>query len=127
MSDVNEQIKEMAKLTILSGRISEVQKKNMEMYPMVFFNGIKSVKIDYDLERLDNVDERNKDKLIIGNPNNQHFIRYDMLVEDNADNGTIDIRFLALETAIRSLFWRNVKVIVHINGKLVKESSDVRR
>ena len=39
-----ELLSEMARLTALSGRISDVQIKNLQMFPLVFFDGIPNVK-----------------------------------------------------------------------------------
>lgn len=47
---LREKLDEMAKLVILSGRISEFHIKNLQRYPMVFFDAVKSVNIEYDLE-----------------------------------------------------------------------------
>ena len=118
MSDsaIKQQIRDMAKLSVLSNRINEIQEKNLKMYPFVFFNDVKSVKIEYDLSRTDR--EENK------NPQDHH-ITYQLELNEDS-NSQLDKRFFAIEEATRVLFWKDLKVRVFFNGKKAYESKDVR-
>ena len=50
MSDsLKKHLKELAQLSMLANRISEIQEKNLKLFPFVFFEGLKEVTIDYDL------------------------------------------------------------------------------
>lgn len=40
---------EHRKLMVISGKFSEFQIKNLEIYPQIVFDGIKEMKIDYDV------------------------------------------------------------------------------
>src|SRR5574343_259300 len=120
MSDLSSQVKEMAKLTMLTHRVSDLQVKNMKMYPFVFFESIANASIEYDLsnnlgvtpegEGLDSLYKINK-------PESDHlFVRYNLELDERF-NGSMDKRFKALEKAIHDLFWPQVKVELFVNGK----------
>ena len=112
---VREQLKEMAKLTILSKRISEVHERNMRAYPFIFFNDVRSIKIEYDL--LDTKGDQNNNNA----PKNDSWVAYYIELEENSQNN-LDKRFTALETSIRDLFWKEVRLIVYFNSLKVYES-----
>lgn len=122
-----ETIREMARLSILSNRISDVQEKNLKLYPFIFFDGIKNISIDYDFSTNVNVDTEKDNKKAeilykIKNVDTSKFrisyhIELDQTTYDNLDK-----RFNALEQAVRSLFWNNVRVEVFFNNKEVYKS-----
>lgn len=108
------QLKEMATLTLLSNQINEIQMKNMKMFPLVFFNGVKSVKIDYDLAHK---------KMSGDDPvENNSAVSYFLDIDETKDNGFLDKRFAHLEAAIRGLFWNDIKVEVYFNKRIVFKS-----
>ncbi len=113
MSNVETQISEMARLTVLSNKINPVQEKNMSMWPLVFFNGVKSVKIEYDLSKTKNMDD--------GPETNNSIISYRITI-DESDNHHLDNRFKAIEKAARDLFWKEVAVEIYFNNKIVFKS-----
>jgi hypothetical protein len=106
----------MAQLSVLSNRINEIQEKNLKMYPFVFFNDVKSVKIEFDLSKVDDNGLMN---------HGDHHVTYflDMFEESNDQ---MDRRMAAIEASVRSLFWNDLKVRVVVNGKLAYESKNVR-
>lgn len=122
-----ETIREMARLSILSNRISDVQEKNLKLYPFIFFDGIKNISIDYDFSTNVNVDTEKDNKKAeilykIKNVDTSKFrisyhIELDQTTYDNLDK-----RFNALEQAVRSLFWNNVRVEVFFNNKEMYKS-----
>jgi len=115
MSDKAQQIvKEMAKLTMLSNRISEIQEKNLKMYPLVVFNEVQTVKIDYDLTTYRTGAEEGETR------NNSQVSFYVDLDESKQDN--IEKRFNYLEAAVRNLFWADLTVKIYINNTLKFES-----
>jgi sulfate adenylyltransferase subunit 1 (EFTu-like GTPase family) len=116
LSDVKQQLKEMAQLSLLANRMSETQQYNLKMFPFVFFEKIKEVKIEYDLSH--GINEENKEI------NHNSFVSYYLKMEEPVDS-IIDIRFTAIEHAVRSLFWKDVKVKVYFNDKFIYESKDV--
>lgn len=109
------QIKEMAKLVMLSNRITEFHEKNLKLYPMVFFNGVKTANISYDFSNNSTSD----------NPinTNRGFVKYDIDLEDTSDNRRLE-RFEALTKAVRNLFWNDLKVEILFNGQLAYASKN---
>jgi len=115
-STIKQKLQEMAQLAILANRISEVQEKNLKNYPFVFFNDVQVVRIDYDLGHA--IDEKSKQI------NHRSFIAYYLTLNEESNQSFVDKRFLALETAIRSLFWKDVTLKVYFNTKPVYESKE---
>jgi len=104
-SDTESKVRELAKLSILTNRISEVHEKNLKAYPFIFFNGVKEASVEYDLER---------------GEGNQ--VSLSLLLNNGADNPFMEKRFEALDTSIKNLFWKEVTVSVKIDGKEVFNS-----
>lgn len=100
----------MAKLSLFSNRISEIQEQNLKCYPFVFFEGVTCAKVDYDLSR-----------------SGERHVTYNLEL-DETENSLISLqsRFIAIERSTRALFWNDLKVRVNFNGKLAYESKDVR-
>lgn len=92
-------VREMAKLSILSERISEVQEKNIKMYPFIAFDGVKSAEISYDLS---------------GNTK-AFIVEYKLQISDSEKMDNIQKRYSALETWIRSLLWKEVNIRIYFN------------
>lgn len=112
-SETKAKIRDMATLAVLSNRISDFHEKNLKMYPLVFFNGVKSAKIDYDLERHKTV----KDEPEI----NKSLVTYYLEINES-ENDHLDKRFEAIETSVRGLLWNDITVEVYFNGKIVFKS-----
>lgn len=108
------EIREMAKLTLLSNRINEIQEKNLKMFPMVFFNGVKSINIEYDLSNVKTDEDRA--------PLHANYVTYKLTLDETQDNGKLDMRFAYLEHAVRSWFWNDLTVTVYFNDRRVCES-----
>lgn len=116
-STIRSKLKEMAQLSIFANRISEVQEKNLKNYPFVFFNEVKAARINYDFGHA--VDEKNKEV------HHNSSIFYYLIIDEEANKSFLEKRFLALEVAVRNLFWKDVKLEVYFNDKKVYESADV--
>lgn len=118
----------MAKLSMLTDRISEVQAKNLKMYPFVFFEGVLSAAIQYDLSNNLGVDTETKDedlKYNLSAPQTNHLkVSYYLKIEEQL-NHSLDRRFQAIEEAVRTIFWKQVKVEVFFNDKKMYESKNV--
>lgn len=126
MADTKQTIKEMATLVASSNRISEFHEKNMKMFPLVFFEGVREVSVEYDLSHQSNIDEKDKKKLIIKAPTFNNFVNYKLTIDPQVQSTHLDRRYVAIESSIRSLFWKNVIVRVYFNDKLMFESKNVR-
>jgi hypothetical protein len=119
MSDdkkTKEMVREMAQLSIFSGRINELQEKNLKSYPFVFFNGVKKATIEYDLTY--NKDDPFNDVPAMHNP----VVAYHLEIEEDAENPVIDKRYKVLEASVRNLLWKEIVVEIHINDKIAYRS-----
>jgi len=105
LSDNTPPLGDLTKLGLFFGRVSELHLKNMQSFPWIFFNDLKEVKLDYD---------------IATTKEGASVVSYDLSVLKENDN--LDKRYGALESAIRHLFWKEVKVKISINGKEVYKS-----
>lgn len=116
MSDsaIKQRLQEMAQLSLLANRLSEIQEKNLKSYPFVFFNDVKTVKIDFDLQRND----------IDGKHNPNRHVSYHLELNEENNKTLVEKRFFAITEATRMLFWNDLKVRVFFNGKTVYESPD---
>lgn len=117
MSDIKKKLQEMAQLTLLSNRISEVQELNLKKFPFVFFEKVQEAQIDYDLGH-----GANKASQEV---NHKSLVTYHLSIDKEANKNFLDKRFSALESSVRNLFWKDIKVSVYFNGQLVYESKDV--
>lgn len=117
MSDTRQKLKEMAQLSILANRISEVQEKNLKMYPFVFFDGVSIVSIDYDLGH--GVDEKSKEV------HHKSLVAYHLTLDEKANERLLEKRLKTLEISVRAILWQDIIVKVFFNSKLVYESKDV--
>lgn len=116
MSEVTGKVvKEMAQLALLANKISEAQAKNLQLYPFVFFDDIKEVKIDYDLGHAVNEDKKEL--------HHNSYVSY-FLTLDESSNSEVELRSKYLERSVRTLFWNDVKIKVHFNDRLVYESEE---
>lgn len=122
-----ETIREMAKLTMVSNRINAMQTRNLQLYPFVFFDGVKSARIDYDFSSQSLV-EASEDKENIQikyqlKPEIRNFkVIYYLDIEQDKGNNNLDRRFEALNGSITNLFWSGILVEVHFNDKMVYTS-----
>jgi hypothetical protein len=122
LSEIDQKVKDMAKLAIYSNRISEIHEKNLMTWPFVFFEGVRSVKIDYDLSRTDSVDLDKLNNLTVNKPTNQSFVKYFLTIDEKIENHHLDKRFSALVKAVRDIFWKNITVEIAFNDKVVHKS-----
>lgn len=121
-------VRDMARLVLLSNRLSSFHEKNLKLFPLVFFNGIKTTKIEYDFSNnLDADIDANKNNLNvnykINKPSTENLkTSYFLEIDPKVDNSNMDKRLEALENSVRNLLWKNVKVQIFINDKLEYES-----
>lgn len=114
----------MARLTTLSGRISDVQIRNLKMFPLVFFEAVQEVKIDYDLSHKSDVLEDTSGNLVINSPTRNNYVAYYLTLEESK-NQDLDKRYEALEKSVRTLFWNDISVEVYFNDKIKYKSAKV--
>lgn len=123
MSDnVKDQVKGMAALVINSSRLSEFHQKNLQMFPFVFFDQVKEVKIDYDLAVRHDVDVDKKNNLTIKKPLQHCFIAYYLTLNEDANKENLQRRFETLQNSVRNLLWKELAVEIYFNDKIVFKS-----
>lgn len=115
MSKAAEIVQEMARLTVLSGRISDVQEFNLKTYPFIYFNDVEEVQINYDLSNQKSIDDEPT--------KNASCVVFKIKVKDYSQNNEIQKRCLALENSVRHLLWNDIKVEVFINNEIKHVSS----
>lgn len=128
LSKAMETLKEMAKLTMLSNKLNDIQLKNLSMFPLIFFNKINQVTVDYDLSNNLAVDtEEDSNKLDIKytfESATQHLtVKYLLETNESVEQDSLAKRFDALETSVRGILWKDINVKVYINNKLLIEST----
>lgn len=127
-STTEEQVREMAKLTLLTNKLNPIQEKNLKLYPLVFFNGIKSAKMDFDVsneQMVESVENRKDLELTyqFNKADTRHLrVSYHLDIDEAADNHTIDARYSAITQAVQNLLFKEINVQVFINGKMTYES-----
>jgi hypothetical protein len=115
-------VKDMAKLVLVAGKISDMHVKNMQMYPLIYFNGVKTVKIDYDLSHKADALVDKDNNLTINAPHRSNVVTYYLTMHEGAVNDKLDKRYAALTASIRTLFWKDVVVEVFMDEKIVYKS-----
>lgn len=127
LSDSNDSVaatvKQMAALTMVSNQLTDIQQKNMKMFPLVFFEGVKEARVDYDLSRRHDVDLDKDNNLTVKAPLRNNFVAYYLTLDEKAQGESVDRRFKALEASVRSLFWKDVTVEVYFNDKIIYKSA----
>jgi len=113
--ELSKSLQEMAKLVIFSGKITELHEKNMKMYPYVFFEGIQSCHIDYDLSH--------KQIAYSIESRSNAIVTYSLVIAEDAINDQIEKRYAALESALRGLFWKDLTVEIIINDIIMYKSA----
>lgn len=119
--DVRDTVRGMAALVVSSNRISQVHEKSLLAYPFIFFDGIKEVRIDYDLSHRHDVDLDSKNNITVKPPLQHCYVSYYLIMDDTV-NTNLDRRFQALEDSVKTLFWKDLTVKVYFNEKIVYES-----
>lgn len=126
--DTEQAIRDMAKLSMIENKVNDVQLTNLKMYPLVFFNGVRSASIDYDFYADKPAVEFEEDKKNLeikykfNKPKTNCKVAYRLDIDETVDNSHLEKRFQAIEQAVRNLFWKNTSVKVFFNDKMVFES-----
>lgn len=124
-NEIKDTLKKMAQFSISTNKINNIQEKNLQYFPFVFFNGVKSARIEYDLINHSSVDYDTDPKTFeityrFNKPKTDNFkIIYDLDMEPWAVNDHLEKRFDALEKAIATLLWKGIPIEVRFNDKKV--------
>ena len=79
------------------GRVSEVHIKNLKAFPFIYYSDVTEAKLDYSVE----TQKENKEKSLIS-----------FEISTSKNNDHLKKRFEGIETAVRALFWKDMKVKV---------------
>jgi hypothetical protein len=100
---INEIVTDLKKLIILSGQLSEIHIKNIKMFPFIFFDGVQSAEVTFDL---DIAKERDGAMSVCYRLKfKKGFSKIDNLQQ----------RCQALENAVKNLLWKEVDVAIYKN------------
>jgi hypothetical protein len=126
-TNVEHAIRSMAKVSMFEGRLNDIQLLNIRQYAFLFFDGVTSARIDYDLtpgkpavtfeQDVDNFDL----KYNIEKPKNNTKIYYFLTIDEmkNDRSGERSRRFPALRQAIDNLLWKGIDIQVYFNDVFV--------
>lgn len=120
--DIKDTVRGMAALVVNSNRISEVHEKSMKMYPLIYFEGVSQVKIDYDLSHQSDVSVDKQNNITVKSPLRHCFVSYYLTIDESQLDENIKKRWAALENSTRTLFWKDLPIKVYFNDRLVFES-----
>jgi hypothetical protein len=102
-----EVVREMAKLTAFSGRLSELQEKNLKIFPLICFNGVTTARMEYDLSRTPDTE--------LGKGANNSRISYYLAVSEGSVNDNLDRKCQALSDCVKGILWNDIKIAVYFN------------
>jgi len=101
-------LKDMKKAAVMSGRLSELHVKNIQMYPFVFFDNVTHVDIDYNID--------------MSQESSQSYMNFSLKMKKKPKNIlNLDKRMQALRSSIETLLWSGIKISVSINGQDVED------
>lgn len=104
---------DLTKLMLFFGKIPETHIKSIQSYPFIYFNDhLADPKLDYSVATIDK--------------NEPTVFKYDLTLNLET-NDFLDMRYKALERAIRDLFWVEAQIEVNINGTEVYRSEQRKR
>ena len=92
----NETLEEHRRLMVLSGKFSDFQIKNLEMYPQIVFDGIKEMTIDYD----------------VSTKKGSGYVHYTIKMGKKPDD--IEQRVKDIEAWVKTLLFKEIKVEVKV-------------
>lgn len=107
MSNKTPSLEDLTKLVMFTGRVSEVHLENLKRFPFIFFNNIVDAELNYSIETTDKA--------------KSSIFSYTLSMPWEF-NDNLDKRYKALESAVRSLFWKEVKIELKINDVEVYKS-----
>lgn len=130
MSNTQEILKEMARLTMLSNQLNDVQLKNLKSFPFIFFDGIQEVTMEYDLsnqmgtDTIENAKEGEIEYEITGSTRHLH-VTYHFNLEPTIKMHHLENRYSALEQSVRGILWKEITLRVYFGKNLMYESPKV--
>lgn len=100
-----EMIQELRQWTMLTNKLSEWHFDNLKQYPFIAFKNVKSIKIEYDIEKKEN---------------NKPYVRYILTSKGKLGSSTKEIekRIMDCTRWVQSILWSDIDVFfVKENGK----------
>lgn len=128
MSKTQETIQEMARLTMLTNQLNDVQIQNLKTFPFVFFDGLNRVTMEYDLsnqlgaDTVENTDDGEIEYNVTPTTTSHLHVTYRLVIDPIFTPNNLPQRFSALEQSVRSILWKEIKVVVFFGNQKVYES-----
>ncbi len=104
MNNTKEILDDMRKITMLTGEISSVHEESLKNWPYITFDNVKEVKINYDLTKE------------YTQTNGEGFVEFDVKAEEKEYPA---LAYESLVAWVRDIFWKEIKVVVLLNGTIV--------
>lgn len=128
-NQTKEVVAEMARLTILSNKLNDIQMQNLKMYPFIFFDNINRITMDYDLSNTMDVSTEEDSKEVdisyeVVSKTQRMHVTYHLETETVVQQTHMKTRFSHLESSVHTLLWKEINVIVYMNGAKVFESNN---
>jgi hypothetical protein len=102
MKNAQDLLKDLNKGVILTGRLSEVHVKNLQNYPFIFFEGVESVEISYNI-----ITDPNQSLPGVGS-----VVRFKIKMDKEKNQSIMEKRLDALKNSVKHILWPSVSVIV---------------
>lgn len=90
-------------MLMVSKNLSDFQLENLRQWPLVFFNGVEQVRVDYSFIDVE-------DNFFAGN------ITFDLKIPNPEQDLTVPIAYL--DAATKLMFWSDTHVIIKVNGEI---------
>lgn len=108
-TDLEKQLEDMRKITMLTGQLSSVHEKTLKTWPMILYDCVGEIQIKYDLTK-----EYTQE---VG----EGYIKYYVDLEKVPEGIKEKSKHLVLWS--RNVFWNDIKIEVYINNELVLSDS----
>lgn len=112
---IGEIVTDLKKLVILSGRLSEIHIKNLQLFPFAFFDNLQSVELVHDLDI-----EKDRE--------GQMSVDYRLKFKKGCSKiDNLPLRCQALEKAVKNLLWNEVEVGIYKNKSKKRLNKNVKQ
>ena len=112
MSSAQELIEQNRHQLLLSGEITEFHERNLTAWPHVLFSNIKDLSVEFDFQLDENSDMSNPLGIHAGNITYYFTFKPKSKIPED-----YNLRLSTLEGWVRSIFWKEKRVIFKKRGK----------
>lgn len=109
--NIEKLLEDMRNITMLTGEISSVHLLNLKNWVFIAFDNVATVEIDYDLSKAKYTSLENK---------STGFVNFKLTTKDpEFQQQNLQARSTTLTQWVRSMFWNDINVLIHINNVCV--------